>query len=408
MGTSMGTTALHPTTGPSPRTGQAAYLLRSPVFNSSLGLTGYEVLLKGPSVGEAERTTAVLETFAEVSAHVLAGGQNAFLRLPRAFLTGELPSPVQAGSVIFEVLEDDLTDPAVAAGVISLATAGHRLSLVGTGLHPDLRPLLACFDLFRVHVARFGADALAALKRRGALFVDGVETLAQVDACRRVEADFLSGGLVGRSSVLADSGLAPTQLSCLRLATALVRLEPDLDAVELAVRSDPALTVRVLKTVNSAAGGLRQRVSSIRQAVVLLGPRALLGCVLSAGLAQGGATTPPEAVSAVLVRARMCELLAAAALNGPVDGSSAFTVGLLAGLDTLLGTDLADIVAELAVDDGVEGAVLNRSGPLGTVLDDVFAYEELLPARLLDTPAMRLLYLDSLTWASHVILGSPA
>jgi EAL and modified HD-GYP domain-containing signal transduction protein len=211
---------------------------------------------------------------------------------------------------------------------------------------------------------------------------------------------------VSRPPVVADRGLAPSQLACLRLATALVRPDIDLTEVELAVRSDPALTMRVLKAVNSASGGLRQRVSSIRQAVVLLGPRSLLGSVLTAGLSQSGAETPPEAVESVLVRARMCELLATTALPArgtAIDGSAAFTVGLVAGLDTLLGVSLAAIVAELPVDEAVEAAVVTHAGPLGATLADVLAYESGRATRLMDAAGLRALFLASLSWTAPLM-----
>jgi EAL and modified HD-GYP domain-containing signal transduction protein len=213
--------------------------------------------------------------------------------------------------------------------------------------------------------------------------------------------------------------LSPGHVACLRLATALVRPDVDLTEVELAVRSDPALTMRVLKAVNSASGGVKQRVSSIRQAVVLLGPRVLLASVLTAGLLDGGATCPPEAVEAILVRAHMCELVAtlglpdglpggAVALEPALDGSAAFTVGLVSALDVLLGAPLVEIVAELPVDEAVESAVLRHRGRLGAVLADVLAYESGTTPHHADLTTLRALYLASLSWAAPLVAGASA
>jgi EAL and modified HD-GYP domain-containing signal transduction protein len=234
------------------------------------------------------------------------------------------------------------------------------------------------------------------------LLVEGVESFGQLESCRRAGVRLLSGTLVSRPAVVSDRAIEPSQLACLRLMTALVRSDIDLGEIELAVRSDPALTMRVLKLVNSA-GGARQRVSSIRQAVVLLGPRALLGCVISAGLSQGGTPTAVEAVEAVLVRARMCELLAGV-VDGwggeVVDGSAAFTVGMVASLDVLLGASPQDILGELPVDEAVENAVLFRGGPLGEVLADVLRYEGLEAPRLVDGGSLRSMHLAALGWAA--------
>jgi EAL and modified HD-GYP domain-containing signal transduction protein len=385
----------------------AAHLLRRPVYDDDLALAGYELMVLGAPTAQ-QQVEAVLTALTELPPAVLAGGGTLFVRLPLPFLTGAASLPALRGAVVLEVAEESLADPEAVAGLPALAAAGHRLALAGCTWSPSLRPLLPLFRVARVDVSRVGTAGLAALsarlgERRMPLFVQGVETLQQLEVCRRVGATFLSGGLVSRPPVLADDRLAPSQLACLRLTTALVRPDVDFFEVELAVRSDPALTMRVLKSVNSASGGARQRVSSIRQAIVLLGPRALLGSVLTAGLSRSGAETPPEAVEAVLVRARMCELLATTALAArgtAVDGSAAFTVGLVAGLDTLLGSSLSAIVAELPVDEAVETAVLHRTGPLGAVLGDVVAYEDGRSPRLVEVAELRALFLASLSWVT--------
>lgn len=394
-------------TPPGDDSGAGVHLLRRPVFDPSLAVAAYSLVAvasAGSTATDDELASAVSGALAELPAGVLAGGGVLFVRLPTSLLRDPSPLPPPTPALVYEVEEAALADPGAVAGVEWLAAAGHGLCLVGSAWNAALRPLLPLFRHARVDVARVGSAGLAALGARlrdttVSVFAESVDTLGQLEACRRVGASFLSGSLMSRPPVVADRELAPSQLACLRLATALVRPEVDLTEIELAVRSDPALTMRVLKGVNSAAGA-RQRVSSIRQAVVLLGPRSLLGCVLAAGLAQSGATTPPEAVEAVLVRARMCEILAQTGLVGrPLDPSAAFTVGLVAGLDTLLGTDLAAVVAELPVDESVENAVLRRSGPLGAVLEDVLAYESARSSRLLPVPEVRAIFLASLSWA---------
>ena len=110
--------------------------------------------------------------------------------------------------------------------------------------------------LGRISVAAIGnsvADLEAETLRAEAA---GVECVWAPELFRAADtqAAFLSGRLVSRPPVVAERGLAPSQLACLRLTTALVRPDIDLTEVELAVRSDPALTMRVLKAVNSAGG----------------------------------------------------------------------------------------------------------------------------------------------------------
>ena len=159
---------------------------------------------------------------------------------------------------------------------------------------------------------------------------------------------------------LTRRSLDSTRLACLRLLAVLAGDDYDLADAEAAIRSDPGLTLRILRTVNSAASGLRRRVSSVREAVLLLGPRTLIGWVLLMSM-SGGSTGSGSGVNVdvALTRARMCELVAARAL---ASSEAAFTVGLVASLDLLLGLPLEEAIADLPLDADVLDAVLHQRG----------------------------------------------
>jgi EAL and modified HD-GYP domain-containing signal transduction protein len=162
------------------------------------------------------------------------------------------------------------------------------------------------------------------------------------------------------------------------------------------------LTVRVLRTVNSASVGLSQRVSSLRQAVLLLGPRALLGCVLVAGV-EAGTQSTRESTDAALIRARMCELIAP---RLGIDPGAAFTVGLINSLEAVLGQPLFRVLAELPVSEEVEEAVLARRGPLGEVLAVVAAYESAQPT-VVDLDVLRSVFVDAVCWTRRITAKRP-
>jgi EAL and modified HD-GYP domain-containing signal transduction protein len=114
---------------------------------------------------------------------------------------------------------------------------------------------------------------------------------------------------------------------------------------------------------------------------------------------SGGGSAASLNVDLALTRARMCELLAskASAPTGP-----AFTVGLVASLDLLLGMPLTEAIADLPLDDDVSKAVLSHEGPLGQVLADVFTYEAGADTVLAPLHEAREIYLSSLAWARDI------
>ncbi len=131
----------------------------------------------------------------------------------------------------------------------------------------------------------------------------------------------------------------------------------------------------MLRTANSASTGSRREISSLRQAVVLLGPRPLRSWVLLT-LLGGMAAGRLDDLVTVLARAEACEAVAAAT---GVDPAAAYTTGLLSGVAQVLRTPGAEVARDAGVSDDVRRALAEGEGPLGEVLRVVRAHELGLP-----------------------------
>jgi len=174
--------------------------------------------------------------------------------------------------------------------------------------------------------------------------------------------------------VLTGSALAPHKLSQLRFLQAISRPELALDEVERIISQDLSLSVRLLRFLNSAALGLRAKVTSIRHAIVLLGERALRQWAYVSGISVLGADKCPELVATCLVRARLCELVAGSC-GLRARASDLFLVGLLYAIDALLERPRDAALAELALSDEIRDTILGAPSALGRVLSLVLAYE---------------------------------
>ena len=159
------------------------------------------------------------------------------------------------------------------------------------------------------------------------------------------------------------------------------------------------LSVKLLRYINSAYYRHAREITSIRQAVMMLGSRGVSRWALLVAL-TGGPSTPRELSVVGLTRARMCELLGADL--GGVAGDQLFTVGLLSIADALLEVPLETIVEELPLADEVGAALLRRDGPAGTILKAVVSYEQGdfdVATLQSHTPRIASSYRDALGWA---------
>ncbi len=114
--------------------------------------------------------------------------------------------------------------------------------------------------------------------------------------------------------------------------------DPDASADDLAavVQNDPVITARLLKIVNSALFGVPRKVSSIRQAVSMLGLRSVTVTVLTFALVEGLRAAPPRGMdSEAYWRSSISSAVAARLLARALDKSiaeDAFIVGLLSNI----------------------------------------------------------------------------
>ena len=183
-------------------------------------------------------------------------------------------------------------------------------------------------------------------------------------------------------------------------------------ALEEAFRSDPSLSYKLLRIVNSASLGGRG-VDSIGHAMRMVGRdplhRWLSLLLLTVG--SGGGEMRVEMIKSALQRGRMCEIIgehARTAFNrGFPDASALFLVGLFSHLDALLGVPMEKILEDIEVAREVRDALLGYKGTAGRVLDCSIAYTEAEWTRAedelrelgVDPSILGDAYLDAVTWA---------
>lgn len=158
-----------------------------------------------------------------------------------------------------------------------------------------------------------------------------------------------------------------------------------IDDIERLALCDVAFSYRLLRVLNSAAFGLRQRVESVRQAIVMLGLDNLRRWTMVLSVSSQTAK-PTELTRMAIIRAQMCENLGRA-LRLP-NPRLHFTAGFFSVLDALLDCPIEEAIAEVPLVPEVADAVLHGSGVAGEVLRCVTAYERG------DWPNARLRHLD--------------
>jgi len=378
---------------------------RQPILHRDGRLAGYELLAP-----ERPSHAGALGVLTGTDLRAAAGGADVFLDVSPAALLAFDPLPFGPEGVVLELPAAHAVTPEVVERLQALRTEGYRIAL--DDLRPDspgadLLPLvaLAKVDARYVDIARFG-DELMRITGSGAVAAAfEVETREQRDLLADAGFALLQGAFHARPRLL-PAAPPPAGLSALRAATQ-VAAAGDADALIEAISHDPALSVRLLLFVNSAAISLRHQVSSVPHAVRLLGPRVVRQWATLVLVTGDAVRAPGTLVVCALARARTCQLIAERL--GMDDPDAYFLVGLLSVADALLDATLADIVADLPLTDDVRAALLTGEGGKGRALRMTLACErggwdeEAIPR--LDGGALCALHAEALAWGDGIALG---
>jgi c-di-GMP phosphodiesterase len=384
-------------------------LARQPILNGDLTAVGYELLYREAGSDDAdvrddELATArvSLRAMTEIELEHLVDRRRAWINVTREFVLGGLAQTIPPDRVVLELLEDQVVDDALIEALAKLRTGGYQVALDDFTLTPEIEPLLSRVDIVKLDLRALGPDRLTSLARDLSchpltLVAEKLEDHADFEIALAAGCHLFQGYFFCRPELIEGTAVAPNQLALLKLAADVQNPSIDLAALDRVISTDVALSYRLLRYINSAHFSLRQPVSTVMQAVTLLGIDNVRSWTTMMILAQIGGK-PRELFITALVRARFCQLIGELE-NLP--GSELFALGLFSVVDALTDRPMASVVGSLPFPQEMRDALVTHSGP-GRLLDCVAAMEagEFRLARQLAAAAPER-YLEALAWSSE-------
>jgi len=276
--------------------------------------------------------------------------------------------------VALEILETVEITPDVVARCRQLKEAGYTLALDDvvaiTPAEMSIMPLISVvkLDLLAMREADI-PSVLAAVKPYGVkVLAEKVDRPEQYDFCRKLGFDFFQGYFFAKPAILTGRHVAPQALALMRIFS-LTAADADLDVLERALKQAPDLIARLLKMANARVSPMSGKISSIRNAIIVLGRAQINRFVQIMLFAQhsGAAPATDPLVQTAVMRGSLMEGLAVARGWSKIK-DRAFMVGMLSLVDALFGQPLETIVVRLNLEEDLQSALLRREGQLGLLL----------------------------------------
>ncbi len=206
----------------------------------------------------------------------LVGGVKAFLQITPSLMLAEAYSSLPGEKIILEVTR--ITEPSdeLVEACRKAKDAGFTIAVDGMSCDDDLRPLaqtadMLCFDFFKARRSehRFTDGRFDQLQVQ--LHARKLITNDSFDEAVEMGFDYFEGSFLCRPQIKPGIRIPRNKVNHLRFIEQINQPDIDFDALEQIARQDVALSVNLLKMINSPACGVGHRVESIKHALVLLG-----------------------------------------------------------------------------------------------------------------------------------------
>lgn len=412
----------------------SGFLVRQPIVDQDDAVVGYELRLEAdPAAEGASGGSAGIEVRERMLLTLL--GHPDMGRLTEQKLTAVFLSAPNLAHPALETLPRDMvivvspTRPVSSqfmANVRALATKGFRIGLDYVAPYaPDeetedaiaeTRALLDLASYVLLDVERSNAIQLSsAVRELGSrdgvrLIASNLSCLEEFEVCRSLPFAYLHGSYFALQGYSKEVEADTTRTTVIELLNR-TRENADIRVLEGIIRRDPLLTFRLLRYINSPGVGMTAKISSIAQALMVLGYDQLYRWLTLLLFSRAGRGKHGGAfVTNALARGRLAELLGQDKLSRPTR-DSLFITGVFSMLDILLGVPLPQALESIHLSAEVEAALLRREGPLAPYLELALASEQGWHERVveiaqscgIDAVTVNAAHVASLIWAESIV-----
>ncbi len=365
------------------------YIGRQPILDKNYNIVAYELLFRSseknyfPGIEDFQATAHVVySVLSSVNFECLAGSKRVFINFPRKLLIEGIPELLSPSKVVIEILEDVELDKELIDACKSLVSQGYSLALDDFFIKPGIEQLLKISSIIKVDWRATSLSRIKELLQELSIFrhlkflAEKVETLKEVETARELGFEYYQGYFFYKPEVLRSKEASVSRWSYIELLEQLQK--PNIDWVDLEriISKDAVLSYKLLRFVNSPHIGLRNKISSLKQACIILGINKIKKWLSMMLLAQATGNNNSIILINAFIRAKFCEGIGHIVCKNTEIPDMLFLTGLLSLLDVIFGSPMNELLEPLHLDNRVCECLLRHKGPLAPFLIMTVAYEK--------------------------------
>ncbi len=359
----------------------SAYIARQPILDTRRDTFAYELLyrdsqLSSEITNDRHATVKVLNNaLNKFGVKNLLGEYKAFIKTDKKFLMHDVVFTIPKDNFIFAMQANMQIDDSMRDRISELHQKGYTLAINDTLINKEV---LENFSEILQYVSYIKIDIKSEEKNLQLLknyniktIFTKVESYKMYEKAKSLNCDYVQGYFFSKPKVLIQEKFDPSNLEVVQLCNLLMS-DASINSIVAAFEGAHAISLQLLKFINSGYFSFRNHISSIRQILTLVGREPLtqwlMLIVYSSSFEHGSAESPLM----TLVKSRtnlMVEVTKKIVKKDSQElASKAYFVGVISLMDTLFSVPIERILEELNVDDNIKEAILENKGILGEIL----------------------------------------
>ena len=397
-----------------------------PMFDANMAVQAYRMMTRSGDklMGAAEDfrmlggelLAPALECVKDIGVEPFAGGHEFFVDITKYQLLVGMPLNMKIPPLNFVCVinKDSLLDNAVYSRLGMLRRNKYKMAIEGLTDILSRDTMVKVFDyiLLSFESPTFAADLkeLQPYFSRITLVITDVPDRATYEMFSGTSGVMLCGDFHNQPITEGITEISPLKINALNLLKQINDESFDLIDAARTIGRDPSLSISLLRFLNSMNPNRSKKINSIRGAVAILGQKEVkkwATIAISINLAED---RPGEITRLSLIRAKFAENLAPA-FHMAIKAGILFLAGLFSLLDIILQRPMNEAMSEIAADDEIRDALVERKGPVADVLSIIYAYERadwhessiIMVRNDVDIEVLSQAYLDSLFWYRQLL-----
>lgn len=397
------------------------FFARQGIYDKKKKIIAYELLFDkniNPNKDREEAELQLICNYGTIGISTFTNKKKAFINFSEIALLEDIPSLLGKDVVIVELSQKFMINSETRKAIEELKDDGYTIALRGASNIVKIKSFESLIDIYKIDFVETNKEerkmllkAIEMINSKATFMAFNIEKEEEYEEAMENKYDYFQGTYFGKVSIIKDKDMSVRNVNRFNIIIELLNDNFEIDNIEHIIRSDIGISYKLMRFLNSSTFAFVQKISSIRQAIMLLGREELRKWLTLIIISEMQLDQNEELSNNTIIRGRFCELIASKV--NKEEKELAFLVGLFSNLDLFTGKEMDEIVKELPIEDKAKEALLGRDNIFKNILSLVKSYE-VMDMDSIDSLATKIqlekndllqLYLNSIEWLNQLTIN---